>query len=56
MNGVSLFEADSPLKIVDDGWRPEAIVEGTRVGISKSSDLPLRYFIADNAFVSNPRR
>jgi DNA-3-methyladenine glycosylase len=56
MNGVAVFKPDSPLKIVDDGWRPQAIVQGARVGISKSSDLPLRYFIADNGFVSSPRK
>jgi DNA-3-methyladenine glycosylase len=55
VNGASLFETDSALKIVDDGWRPTAIKESARVGISKSADLPLRYMVADNPFVSSPK-
>jgi DNA-3-methyladenine glycosylase len=54
-NGASLFKSDSRLNIVDDGWRPEAIVNSARVGITKSADLPLRYAIAGNAFVSGPK-
>jgi DNA-3-methyladenine glycosylase len=54
-NGASLFKSDSRLNIVDDGWRPEAIVKSARVGITKSADLPLRYAIAGNAFVSGPK-
>lgn len=56
LNGAPLFESDSGLKIADEGWRPESIVESARVGITKSADLPLRYAIAGNQFVSGPKQ
>ncbi len=52
LNGQELYRADSPLKIVDDGKQPGDIRESTRIGITKSSDMPLRYFVAGNDFVS----
>lgn len=51
-NGQELFRRDSPLKIVDDGWKPEQIQETVRVGITKSSEMPLRYIVDGNPFVS----
>jgi 3-methyladenine DNA glycosylase Mpg len=32
---------------------PQEIVTTTRVGISVSEDLPLRFYIKDNEYVSN---
>lgn len=55
LNGQELYRADSPLKIVDDGTQPDDIGESTRIGIRKSSDMPLRYFVAGNDFVSGRR-
>jgi DNA-3-methyladenine glycosylase len=55
-NGVELYSAKSRLKVVDDGWRPEKICETARIGITKSSDMPLRYVIAGNAFVSGTKQ
>lgn len=52
LNGQELYHAESPLKLVDDGTRPDDIRESTRIGITKSSDMPLRYFVAGNDFVS----
>jgi DNA-3-methyladenine glycosylase len=51
-NGVELYTAKSRLKVVDDGSRPDQVCETARIGITKSSDMPLRYVIAGNAFVS----
>lgn len=51
-NGEALYTPASPLKIVDDGWRPRKIGETLRIGITKSSEMPLRYVIEGNAFVS----
>jgi DNA-3-methyladenine glycosylase len=51
-NGQKLYASDSPLRIVSDGYSPEAIRETMRIGITKSSEMPLRYVIAGNAFVS----
>ena len=55
LNGQELYAAESPLKIVDDGVRLNGIGESTRIGITKSSEMPLRYFIAGNDFVSGKR-
>jgi DNA-3-methyladenine glycosylase (3mg) len=51
-NREALYLPDSALRIVDDGCRASEIAETKRVGITKSSDLPLRYFIVGNRFVS----
>lgn len=55
LNGQELYRKESPLKIVDDGARTDQIRESTRIGITKSSDMPLRYFLAGNGFVSGKR-
>ena len=55
LNGQELYRSHSPLKIVDDGARPDEICESTRIGITKSSHMPLRYFVAGNDFVSGKR-
>jgi DNA-3-methyladenine glycosylase len=52
LNGEKLYTAASPLKIVEDGWQPNEIRETARIGITKSHDMPLRYLIRGNAFVS----
>ena len=52
LNGQELYRARAPLKIVDDGVRLDQIGESARIGITKSSEMPLRYFIAGNDFVS----
>jgi len=54
-NGQELYAAHSPLKIVDDGWRPNEVGETVRIGITKSHEMPLRYFIMGNAFVSGKK-
>jgi DNA-3-methyladenine glycosylase len=51
-NGKDLVDPKSDLRIVNDGFHPEAILETQRVGITKAVDLPLRYSIAGNGFVS----
>lgn len=52
LNGQELYREFSPLKIVDDGAASGDIRETVRVGITKSSEMPLRYFVAGNDFVS----
>ena len=56
LNGQELYRANSPLKIEDHGRDPTDIGESARIGITKSSEMPLRYFIAGNEFVSGKRR
>jgi len=51
-NGKSLVSARSDLRIADDGYRVRSVMVTPRIGIVKSADRPLRYFIAGNPFVS----
>jgi len=51
-NGKSLVSARSDLQIVDDAYRVRRVIVTIRVGIAKSAELPLRYFIAGDPFVS----
>jgi DNA-3-methyladenine glycosylase len=54
-NGKDLVAATSDLRIEDDGFRPKAVRETLRVGITKSMELPLRYSIAGSAFISGKK-
>jgi len=51
-NGKSLVSARSDLRIADDGYRVRRVTVTPRIGIAKSAEQPLRYFIAGNPFVS----
>lgn len=51
-NGKDLVSPKSDLQVRDDGFRVKKIAITRRIGINKSSDLPLRYVIAGNRFVS----
>jgi DNA-3-methyladenine glycosylase len=51
-NGKSLVSLRSDLRIVDDGYRVRRVMITPRIGIVKSAERPLRYFIAGNLFVS----
>jgi DNA-3-methyladenine glycosylase len=51
-NEKSFVSARSDLQIMDDGYRVRRITVTPRIGIVKSAEYPLRYFIAGNKFVS----
>jgi DNA-3-methyladenine glycosylase len=51
-NGKSLVSPRSDLRIADDTHRVGRVTVTPRIGIAKSVDQPLRYFIAGNPFVS----
>jgi DNA-3-methyladenine glycosylase len=51
-NGKDLTNARSDLWIGDDGYRPRRIVATRRVGITKAAEMPLRYIVEGNRFVS----
>ncbi len=54
-NGKDVTSAASDLRVVDDGFAPEKIATGPRVGITKAVHEQLRYVIAGNAYVSGRR-
>ena len=51
-NGKDMLSPASDLQVMSDGFRPEAIAVTQRIGITKSAEMPLRYVIAGNAFLS----
>jgi len=51
-NGKDLLARSSDLQIAGDGYHPARILTTARIGISKAPELPLRYLIAGNEFVS----
>jgi len=56
-NGKDMVSPRSDLQVVDDGFRVEDEIAVTRrIGITKSAEMPLRYVIAGNAFVSGTYR
>jgi len=55
-NGSDLTFQASGLWIGDDSYRPRGIVVTPRIGITKAADMPLRYLVSGNRFVSVPPR
>jgi DNA-3-methyladenine glycosylase len=51
-NDKDMVSPASDLQVMDDGFRPEEIAVTQRIGITKSTEMPLRYVVAGNAFVS----
>jgi len=51
-NGKDLTSARSDLYIADDGTAPPEVLITKRIGIKKAVELPLRYIVAGNRFVS----
>jgi DNA-3-methyladenine glycosylase len=54
-NGSDLTSSDSSLRIEDLAFRPKKIQATPRIGIRKAADLPLRYIVAGNMFVSGKK-
>jgi len=51
-NGKDLTNARSDLYIADDGSPPPEVLITKRIGIKKAVEMPLRYIVAGNRFVS----
>lgn len=54
-NDRDLTTPASGLWIADDGYHPRTILKTPRIGITKAAEMPLRYFLKNNAFVSGPK-
>jgi len=51
-NGKDMLSSASDLQVISDGFRTKEVAITQRIGITKSAEMPLRYVIAGNAFVS----
>jgi len=51
-NGKDMTTLRSDLYIADDGTLPPQALITKRIGITKAADMPLRYIVAGNRFVS----
>lgn len=51
-NALDVTDMESELQILDDGFRPGAIVATPRIGIRKAVERPHRFFIEGNTLVS----
>jgi DNA-3-methyladenine glycosylase len=54
-NEKNLTDPASDLYIAGDGSPRPKVISTIRIGITKAADLPLRYLISGNVFVSGPR-
>ena len=51
-NDKDMLSPRSDLRVMSDGFRVKEIAVTQRIGITKSAELPLRYVIAENHFIS----
>ncbi len=51
-DGKDMVSRRSDLQVMDDGFKVRDIAVTPRIGITKSAELPLRYVISGNDFVS----
>jgi DNA-3-methyladenine glycosylase len=51
-NGKDMVSPTCDLQVASDGFRVDEVAVTQRIGITKSAELPLRYVIAGNAFIS----
>jgi DNA-3-methyladenine glycosylase len=51
-NDKDMLSPKSDLQVMSDGFRVQEVAVTQRIGITKAAELPLRYVIAGNLFVS----
>jgi DNA-3-methyladenine glycosylase len=54
-NGKDMTSSRSDLYIADDGSEPPRVLITKRVGITKAAEMPLRYIVEGNRFVSGTK-
>lgn len=54
-NGKDLTDPKSDLFMADDGYRVKRVVATARIGLTKAADLPLRFLVEGNEFVSGKK-
>jgi DNA-3-methyladenine glycosylase len=54
-NGSALWRGPVRIREPARGWRQVAVVQGTRVGINRATELRWRFCVAGNRHVSRPR-
>ena len=54
-NTKDMTNARSDLWVADDGFGVADVVTTRRIGITKATEMPLRYIVAGNPFVSGPK-
>ncbi|MFA9445580.1 DNA-3-methyladenine glycosylase [Egicoccus sp. AB-alg6-2] len=55
-DGIDLLSPAAEVQLLDDGFRPRAVVAGPRVGVRLAADVPWRFAVAEAAEVSAYRR
>jgi DNA-3-methyladenine glycosylase len=51
-NGKDMLSSASDLQVISDGFQTNEVAITQRIGITKSPEMPLRYVVAGNAFLS----
>jgi DNA-3-methyladenine glycosylase len=51
-NDKDMLSPKSDIQVMSDGFRVQQVAVSQRIGITKAAELPLRYVIAGNTFVS----
>lgn len=54
-NGKDMVSPKSNLQVMTDGFHVQEVAVTPRIGITKSAELPLRYVVAGNAFMSEKK-
>ncbi len=52
-NGKDMVSRSSDLQVLQDGLQPDEVAVTPRIGITKSAEMPLRFAIKGNRFVSH---